>query len=338
MAQTKFFSERISIIDEILSDKIKISKTDLINRINEKLSDKGFFDRRNKREQEISEKTFHNDIKYLRYKGAPIKCEHGRYFYSEKFSLSCPQISKEDAQKLHNAVALLKQLDVVPQLQDIETLIAKLENASRIENVEDDEIVQFEHHALLKGLTDNFDIIYFAIANKHELRVTYKRFINNNSKTYLFQPYLLKEYHNLWYVFGVVKGKTGIIALAIDRIENVVNAKISFNRVDEFSAKDYFKNLVGITMEGNPQPQKVELRVTKQQAAYFINQPLHTSQKVEKKCANGDIMFSLNVIVNVELKYLLMQYANTLRIIQPKSLREEICQKLKAALKLNNKK
>lgn len=133
MAVNKFFSERLDIIHECLSKRKqkRWTRSSLMEEIDKQLNDKGLFNRRNKRESGISDRTFHNDIKYLKeVKKAPIICKDGAYKYTSNFQLNTPAITKEDAQKLHEAIAFLKELDVVPGLEDIETIIFQLEDAA----------------------------------------------------------------------------------------------------------------------------------------------------------------------------------------------------------------
>ena len=328
MPLNKSFTDRILIIDECLNNKQKRwNKERLINAIADKL-DKTI----------ISDRTFYNDIKYLiEERNAPIVCKDGIYKYAESFSLTIPKLNKEDAARLKMAIALLQQLDHVPHLSEIKTLIDKLESVANFTTENERTIVQFEHHVPLKGISNHFDMLFKAIENYNEIEVVYKKFFTADAKTYLFQPYLLKEYKNRWYLLGIVKGKESIITLAIDRIESATFTKTIFTPID-FIPKTYYDNAIGITFEHNPQPTIIQLRVIKKQIPYFLNQPLHTSQKIEKEYTNGNALLSIKVIINIELKLLLMQYAHTLTIITPESLKTELQSMLKTALKLNKEK
>lgn len=338
MPEIKFFSDRLNIIDKCLGKrKQKIwTRNALIEEIDKELNEKGLFDRRNKRAAGISERTFYDDIKYLKeVKKAPIVCKSGVYKYTSNFQLNTPAISKEDAQKLHEAIAFLKELDIVPGLEDIETIIFQLEDAANADIEDNGKIVQFEHHAILKGLKQYFEILYNAIKNKTEIEVTYRKFFSKASKTYTFHPYLLKEYINRWYVLGKIRNKDTIITLAIDRIEKIETTNNLYSPDPSFDATVYFAHAIGITFENNPKPETIKLRVLKKQAPYFENQPLHVSQKKEKVYSNGDTLFSLFVIVNIELKLLLMQYAHTVKVISPKRLRIDFQEMLREAIEMN---
>jgi predicted DNA-binding transcriptional regulator YafY len=294
MAVNNFFSERLDIIHECLANRRqKIwTKKALIAEIDRQLADKGLFNRRDKREPGISERTFYDDIKYLKeVKNAPIVCKDGAYKYTSNFQFNSATISKKDAQKLHEAIAFLKELDIVPGLEDIESIIFQLEDAANADIQDNRKIVQFEHHAIQKGLNQYFEVLYNAIKNKIEIVVTYKKFFSKTSKTYIFHPYLLKEYNNRWYVLGKIKNKDTIITLATDRIEKIETTNNFYTPDPSFDATVYFAHAIGITFENNPKPETIKLQVLKKQAPYFENQPLHPSQKKEKIYSNGDVLF-----------------------------------------------
>jgi len=325
MPQNKSFTERILIIDECLNNKQKRwTKEKLIEAIANKLD-----------KTTISDRSFYNDIKFMmEQRNAPIVCNKGIYKYSEPFSLSLPTLKKEETTRLKMAIGLLQQLDYVPHLSDIRLLINKLESVASIPTDNERTIVQFEHHVPLTGISNHFDKICQAIENYNELEIVYKKFFTEESKSYIFQPYLLKEYKNRWYLLGIVKGKESIITLALDRIESASTINTVFTPID-FNPDTYYNNAIGITFIDNPQPTIINLRVLKKQLPYFLNQPLHTSQKIEKEYSNGDALLSLKVIINIELKLLLMQYAHTLKIITPEPLKKELQSMLKTAIKLN---
>ena len=214
----------------------------------------------------------------------------------------------------------------------------KLQITSVIEAQVWDSIVQFEQHTILKGWKEYFDKLFMAIKGKKVISVSYKRFHTEKVKIYNFHPYLLKEYHNRWYLLGKIDGKENITTLAIDRIENIKGTDITYREDRQFDVDGYFANAIGITFEGSRVPENILIRVIKMQVPYFDSQPLHTSQKPVKEYKNGDKLFSLSVIINIDLKLLLMQYAHTLKVIEPESLRTSLSAMLQNAVKLNAEK
>ena len=284
----------------------------------------------------VGKRSIHNYMNELKNSQAPIEFTKNRgYFYSSTFKYKKPTLNEDEATKLYAAINILKELNFSTPLFDMDSLVLKLENTSVVEAQVLDSIVQFEQHAILKGWKEYFDKLFLAIKDKKVISVTYKRFHTKKVKTYNFHPYLLKEYRNRWYLFGKIDGKENITTLALDRIENIKDTDIAYKEDRQFDAASYFTNVIGITFEGIRVPQKISIRVIREQVPYFENQALHTSQEQVKDYKNGDKLFSLFVVINIELKLLLMQYAHTLKVIEPESLRISLSEMLQNAVKLN---
>jgi hypothetical protein len=49
------------------------------------------------------------------------------------------------------------------------------------------------------------DAIYHAIVEKQVLLLKYRSFKARSANSLIFYPYLLKEYRNRWFIFGVIK-------------------------------------------------------------------------------------------------------------------------------------
>ena len=338
MPVNKSFMERVIIFDQCLQRKQKIwTKKTLIEEINTKLDEKGAFDRRKVRSTGISNSTFYSIIKYLREQyDAPIECKKGEYLYSGEFHFSYSALTVEEAEKLSKMVILLQELDGVSLMADFEETIARLNSVVQLRLEGNDKIIRFEHHTIQRGMKEYFNKLFAAIASSTEIKIEYRRFATGVAKCFNFYPYLLKEYHNRWYLIGRVVGKKDVITLAIDRIEQITLLSKKAFTTDGFDPDTYFSRTIGITVTNHKSPELVKVRVSKSQVPYFETQPLHTSQRKERNYANGDALLSLNIEINFDLKLLLMQHADVIEVISPKYLREELCKKLEQALK-NNK-
>lgn len=330
--------ERVIIFDQCLQRKQKAwTKTMLIEEINAKLDEKGAFDRRKIRSTGISDSTFYGIVKYLREQyEAPIECKKGEYSYSEEFHFSYSSLTVKEAERLSKMIVLLKELDGVSLMADFEETIARLNSVVQLRLEGNDKIIRFEHHTVQRGMKEYFNKLFDAIASRTEIKIQYQRFSTGIVKTFNFYPYLLKESHNRWYLLGKVVGKKDMITLALDRIEQITLLTEEAFTIDDFDPDVYFSHTIGITVNNNLSPELVKIRVHKSQVPYFETQPLHSSQQKEKSYANGDILLSLNVKINIDLKLLSMQYADVLEIVSPQSLRDELYEALKIGL-TNNK-
>ena len=79
-------------------------------------------------------------------------------------------------------------------------------------------------------------------------------------------------------------------------------------------------------------PVKIKIEVAEKQAAYFNTQPLHHTQKAGKPNKDGSVLMKYDLIINLELKQLLLSYAGSIKVIEPAELKEEIGEMIKGVI------
>jgi len=149
--------------------------------------------------------------------------------------------------------------------------------------------------------------------------VKYRSFKARSANTFIFHPYLLKEYRNRWFVFGRRKGS--LINLALDRIHDIeIAEKEKFIDNDLFDPQTFFDNLVGVTKNVGMKPETVRFWVDKQNAPYVQTKPFHKSQKLIETQQDGSMVFELEVVINQELQREFFGFADTIKLLSPQSL------------------
>ena len=113
-------------------------------------------------------------------------------------------------------------------------------------------VILLENNERLKGL-EYITPLHDAILLKEVIKITYKSFISEESQTFCFSPYLLKEFRNRWFVFGKRHDSPDklILNLALDRIEYITDApqKEKYKTEKAFQPQTYFKNRIGVTRD-----------------------------------------------------------------------------------------
>ena len=89
--------------------------------------------------------------------------------------------------------------------------------------------------------------------------------------------------------------------------------------------------MVGVSRRQGDKLQRVQIKVDNSLYPYIETKPLHGSQKVLKQ-DHDSALIEIEVIVNRELKQLLLSYGCQLHVINPKSLSNEIEADLKKNL------
>jgi predicted DNA-binding transcriptional regulator YafY len=208
--------------------------------------------------------------------------------------------------------------------QSIDLLTSYLKEGSTIS-----EVIEFEDYNTFKGLQYIRDIASY-IENKSEIVLEYKRFDSETVKSYHFQPYLLREYMNRWYVIGHLKETNEIRTFGLDRIVGVQEVGTKFHKRRKNDVVAMFQNVIGINAcEGNT-PVDLELLCNSYMGNLLKTLPLHSSQRILSEAEN-EIIFSYKLIVNLELKQRLMMMATQAKVIKPLSLKLEMEMMLKEA-------
>ena len=201
--------------------------------------------------------------------------------------------------------------------QNMELLTNYLKEGSNIA-----EIIEFEDYNSFKGVQYIRDIAFF-IKDGAEICLKYKRFDAIAEKEYCFQPYLLREYLNRWYVIGLLSGSNEIRTFGLDRIVGVKETGHQFKKEKLNDILSLFRNVIGINAAENDIAEEIELVCMPFQGNLLKTLPLHSSQKVISETPN-EIIFSYKLVVNFELKHRLLMMATQARVVKPLRLKEEM--------------
>lgn len=201
--------------------------------------------------------------------------------------------------------------------QNMELLTGYLKEGSNIA-----EIIEFEDYNSFKGVQYIRDIAFF-IKDGSEIKLKYKRFDVIVEKEYCFQPYLLREYLNRWYVIGLLSGSNEIRTFGLDRIVWIEESGHQFKREKINDVLSLFRNVIGITASKQDIAQEIELVCNPFQGNLLKTLPMHTSQKLISETPDK-IIFSYKLVVNFELKHRLLMMSTQAKVVKPLSLKREM--------------
>lgn len=279
----------------------------------------------------ISESTLEKDIKNMRwetslpFENAPIvyTSKSKPYHYSEEFSISIP-VDNEELHALDVAVRTLNQfkdIEYFSQFAGAVDKVIRFVKQVKINHEENNQpFILFEKVPYLRGY-EYLDHILNAIENKKCLQIDYKMY-EQDAYTLELHPYFVKEFHNRWYVVGYLAKKNDLRTFALDRIEHIAPCQTTYI-ANTFADSDlYFKDCIGINfMKRNIE--KVQLLFTPFQGNYVKTQHLHRSQEIIRDDNEG-VLVELNIIINHELKMLIMSFGDQVKVLEPVSLAKEI--------------
>ena len=281
---------------------------------------------------DVSKRTVQLDIQMMRSDklgyNAPIVV-YDRKFYTyeeEDYSITNSPISNQDLSKLSEAVSFLKQFQGFSHFTELGSMVQKLEDHVYTQKTHEKPLIDFEKNENLKGL-EFLDQLYQFTLKKQAIEITYQSFKARHESTFIYHPYLLKEFRNRWFIIGKRRKNEGIMNLALDRIIAIEKSDASYVSDARFNTETYYKNAIGVSVSPTLETENVLLYVNHRQAPYVLTKPFHHSQKEVSRDHYG-VTISLDVQLNFELEKEILGLGEGIKVIAPERLKQNIKERL----------
>ena len=171
-----------------------------------------------------------------------------------------------------------------------------------------------------------------AMQKNVELQIDYQRYESEqeeyNLQEFHVQPYALKVFNRRWYLLGYIKEKHDLLTIALDRILDLKILSTSFELPEDFDARKYFANVVGIFVNNDLPVTKVMIRAYGTQAEYLRSTPLHKSQAEGRSKYREFAEFTYRLCITPELVSQLLAMGDKVEVLEPEELREEMKEEL----------
>ncbi len=171
-----------------------------------------------------------------------------------------------------------------------------------------------------------------AMQKNVELQIDYQRYESEqeeyNLQEFHVQPYALKVFNRRWYLLGNIKEKHDLRTIALDRILDLKILSTSFELPEDFDARKYFANVVGIFVNNDLPVTKVMIRAYGTQAEYLRSTPLHKSQAEGRSKYREFAEFTYRLCITPELVSQLLAMGDKVEVLEPEELREEMKEEL----------
>ncbi|MCD6367406.1 MAG: WYL domain-containing protein [Bacteroidales bacterium] len=282
-------------------EKINNSRYPSFEQIKYYLQDHGF---------EVSKRTIQRDIEQIRYEfGIEIKYnrfENG-YYIDKEMSI--------------NIEAFFRFLEIVNTAELLTESLNESKHALKYISFDTKgEFTGIHHLKPLLNATRNHRKISFEHYNFHTSKIV----------QYLLKPYLLKEYQNRWYVVGLIEGMKEFRTFGIDRIRKLEVKPETFKVNKNLKPEKLFDNVIGLVYSLG-EMERVVLSFTPVQGKYIKTLPLHHSQQILVD-NDKELRIALDIISNYELTQEILKYSDTVKVLEPKWLADEIKTTLTQAL------
>lgn len=329
MPKNKNALTRYKYLDEMLSDRHHFySIRDLTEKCNRLLTTAGL--------PEVTRRCIEKDINYLEYdpffadiERFNVNGKHCLRYASPSFSIFKKELSVEERNLIYELLSTIGQFDGLAHFEWLERFRQGLSIEQRPKIISFDYNPYLQNSALLGVLFDN-------ISCQVVVRLEYHTFSDQERRTVVFHPYLLKQYNNRWYVIGAADDGDKLLSFALDRIDDVVPLPDAKYRVCGEDLSSRFEDVVGITLYEDRPIERIVFWCRGLSSSYITTKPIHGSQRILNKqesdklrsqypcCAEDGIFVSLDCIPNYELIRELCSFGKDLVVLSPLAIREKI--------------
>lgn len=196
--------------------------------------------------------------------------------------------------------------------------------------------ISYDYNELVKG-TEYISPILQGIQKKKLLKIVHKSFYTQETKEHLLEPYLLKEFKGRWYLLARKndsKEGDGFLSFGFDRILRLDILKEKFKPQIK-NPKKFYKDIVGLS-GWDRKVEKVIIEFPRLQGQYVKSLPIHESQAILED-TNEKVVISVKVKPNFEFYQILWGYGQYAKVLEPKSVVNEMIYELEKSLEQYNK-
>lgn len=334
MAVTKNPLIRYKILDACFRNPYKkFSKEILLETLNEKLME--LFDDES---HCIKLRQMQDDIAFMK-SAEGWSIELAEEFESKKrifryedlnFSINNAPLNEIELSEFQSAIHVLSQFEGMPQFEGIQEIIAKLKYDLKADNTKQP-FIGFDTNQDLKGM-EHFSLLYNTTQKQLPLLITYRDFKSEQPYTFTLHPYYLKQYNNRWFLFGLheetMKPDWNV---AIDRIVLIEMSHAKFTPNITIDWQDYFSDMIGVSKPIDGKLKEIILHFNQLTGKYMENKPIHETQK-HKWLNEETLEVKIKVIPNYELERLILSYGDSVKVIEPLYLKNQIIIRLQKCI------
>jgi proteasome accessory factor B len=181
--------------------------------------------------------------------------------------------------------------------------------------------------------TEHFFILKKVIEEQKEISFEHTDYLTNISKQHIVQPCGLKESRGRWYLLGIRKDEPNLKSYGLDRIKSITETGNTFQqKLNKPQLTDKYDTCFAM-FTSEDAAEKVVLSYDKRDGNYIKSFPLHNSQTIIEK--NNRTIVTLQIKITPDFIMELMSRAWSIEVIEPLSLRKELCNYFVEASKRN---
>lgn len=171
--------------------------------------------------------------------------------------------------------------------------------------------------------TENLYGLLHAIKNNFQIQFNYQKFWEEEITHRAVDPYALKEFKNRWYIMAMDHKDGNVKSFALDRLTNLEITRRKFEYPENYNIEESYRYCFGIINPNDEVPQEILLSFDPVQGKYIKSLPLHETQQVVIDNKN-ELQIKLKLSVTHDLIMELLSYGDSMKVLKPKSLANQI--------------
>lgn len=181
------------------------------------------------------------------------------------------------------------------------------------------------------------DEIKEAMKQNKRLRIVYHDYDENSDSIQILDPYVLRLWHQRWYIVANTQATGKIRRYSLDRIVKLAIIDETFLMPKDFTAEVFFRDCYGVmSEEDGPDVTRVLLKATAFQANYIRDLPLHNSQQ-EIEHNDDYSVFELHIRPFYDFYQEVLRMGTYVEVLEPNYMRKELCEMMYAMKMKYNK-
>ena len=291
------------------------------------------------RELEVSTKSIHRDIEFMRDRlNLPIEFNPARngYFYTEEVSaFPTMQITEGELFALVVAEKALQQYRGTSFEKPLLSAIRKMEQALpdtiSLNLADIEQTISFRTRAEQILDLEIFDVLAKAAACREQIELAYRKPGQTKPEARVVDPYHLANINGEWYLFAYDHARKDIRTFAPARIKSVKPTGKAFERPQKFSLEKRLRDSFGVH-SGQGQ-HEVVIRFNPRAADYVREKKWHESQQL-RELKNGGVELSLKLSSLMEIERWVLSWGGDAKVLKPHELAEAVSDSARRILKV----
>jgi predicted DNA-binding transcriptional regulator YafY len=201
-------------------------------------------------------------------------------------------------------------------------MLESIDTINSLKMVTDVSKYMFFEQRKAKG-THHFYGLLHAIKNRIVINLIHQKYECDQPTERLVEPYALKESKGRWYVFAKDIYDNKLKTFGLDRVIDFENTPKRFDYPINLDVNDIFRYCFGVINLDDALPEEVILSFNPEQGKYIKSYPIHEPQTILQDNTD-EFRIKLHLHLTHDLIMELLSYGDTVKIIAPKRLKDEI--------------